>query len=275
MSEGGSQESSNAARYYSYIQSVKTTMTAIDELADDLGFGDYDYDDDDDDDDHRRGEDDQEARIHDQLPNVDEYKAQVGHSGGRNRSPPSLMTSICVAGCCFILVTIIIVVVVTVVMAEGELSQMHQHNATFYPWIEGDTERYLEMRRYVSTVRGISSLSFFEYGSPQFLALQWMAHGDEMKMDVPTEPFLGFDERYAIVVLYFSLDGPNWKAQLNFLTNAHICDWRDELPLGGFVSGDYGLYRCKSTSAGELYPYTFFLRKFDSLYLFRLVISDP
>eukprot|EP00980_Cylindrotheca_fusiformis_P017872 scaffold5667_cov92-Cylindrotheca_fusiformis.AAC.1 len=109
------------------------TTTAVDELADDLGFGDYDsdegYDDDDDD------------VEHDQLPNVDEYKAQMGHTANTNRGngnssnrpPPTLMKSICVACCAFILVTIIIVVSVTVFEEEKDKQRYASHSKD-YPW---------------------------------------------------------------------------------------------------------------------------------------------
>jgi hypothetical protein len=240
-------------------------MAAIDELADDLGFGDYeDEDEDNDNDDADDIEDDDvegETTVHDQLPNVEEYRAQMGGHSEQG----SLISNICVAGCCFLILTAIIVVVATIVTTQEDLlSASSSINYTNYPWLEGgESERYQEMRRYVTTVRGLSRLDVFEetpiYYSPQYLALQWLAHGDELNMEIPTEPLLEFDERYAMVVLYFSLDGPNWKQQLNFLSNTHICSWHDSLGDRG-----YGLHRCKQTSASDLYPFTFSLR---TLYL--------
>lgn len=99
------------------------------------------------------------------------------------------------------------------------------------------------------------------YYSPPYLALQWLAHGDGLNIEIPTEPLLEFDERYAMVVLYFSLDGPNWKQQLNFLSNTHICDWHEEVQIvNGVKDRGYGLHRCKQTSTGDLYPFTLSLR---------------
>jgi hypothetical protein len=34
-------------------------------------------------------------------------------------------------------------------------------------------------------------------------------------------------ERYAMAVLYFATDGPNWLEQWNYLSNSSICDWQN------------------------------------------------
>jgi hypothetical protein len=73
--------------------------------------------------------------------------------------------------------------------------------------------------------------TMWDESSPQYKALWWIVHEDPAKMMVmmQDETQLSFDMivgRYAMVVLYFATDGPNWLQQLNFLSNSSICDWQ-------------------------------------------------
>lgn len=103
----------------------------------------------------------------------------------------------------------------------------------YYDWMKGNTHDYNNVKEYVIR-RGISHPKDFEnVQSPQYMAAQWMAHGDVRSMSVPsgsstTTIHLEYEERYVMVVLYFSLGGPNWTHQLNFLSEYHICAWYQE-----------------------------------------------
>jgi hypothetical protein len=70
--------------------------------------------------------------------------------------------------------------------------------------------------------------------SPQYKALWWMVHEDPANMlltmmganETQASSMLRMImERYTMVVLYFSTDGPNWVSAYDFLGNQSICDW--------------------------------------------------
>lgn len=233
--------------------------SVIDELAEDLGFGDYLGEDDDDESDSEH--------VHDQLPDVESYRAQMGHDGKQS----SLTKSIFVAICSFVILTTIIAVVVTVLVKNGDpevaVFEDDMNNVgTADNWDMGETQRFLQIREYVTTIRGISTFDSVQaqngVRSPQYLAAQWMSHGDGMNMPVPiNDPNLQFDERYAMAVFYFSTGGPNWSAQLNFLSSGHICSWNNVVEaFDGFAELRYGLSECPQ--AADRFPRALIISKF-------------
>lgn len=241
--------------------------SVIDELAEDLGFGDYlgEYEDD----------DESSSYNHDQLPDVESYRQQMGNE---NR-PPTLTKSICVAMCSFILVTAIIVTLVSVILNSGQAEpasvvfedDVNNGGGNTGNWYQGETERFLAIREYVTTVRGISTFdsvqALGDAQSPQYKAAQWMAHGDLQKMEVPQfdQPSLEFDERYAMAVFYFATGGPSWSAQLNFLSSGHICTWNELVEdIDGFAELRYGVTECPPATTGPSYPRALIISKFDN-----------
>ncbi|CAJ1944499.1 unnamed protein product [Cylindrotheca closterium] len=227
--------------------------SVIDELAEDLGFGDYLGEDIDD------YNESSEEYDHDQLPDVESYRAQMGHDG----KPASLKKSICIAVCSFVILTTIIAVVVSVLMNNEEPEVVRfeddmNNEGNTDNWNKGETQRFLQIREYVTTIRGISTFDSVQaqngVQSPQYLAAQWMAHGDGMNMPVPVdEPNLQFDERYAMTVFYFATGGPTWTAQLNFLSSGHICSWNEIVEaFDGFAELRYGLSECPEAS--DMFP---------------------
>ena len=260
------------------------TPSVIDELAEDLGFGDYlgEYEDD---------ETSHEEQVHDQLPDVESYRAQMGHDG---RSP-TLTKSIFIAVCSFIFLTAILAIIVSVLMNNGEpepatvvFEDDFKNPAGPGDWYMGETQRFLKIREYVTSVRGISTFdsvqALGDAKSPQYKAAQWMAHalaeriqnaenavvrlvrGDGMKMEVPDfdKPDLEFDERYAMAVFYFATGGPSWTAQLNFLSRGHICTWNEAVEaFDGFAELRYGLTECPPGPLGEKYPRALIFSKYE------------
>jgi hypothetical protein len=67
--------------------------------------------------------------------------------------------------------------------------------------------------------------------SPQYKAASWIANKDAERLDIPetSEDPYRFIQRYAVVVLYYSLGGDNWTSRLNFLSDDHECSWYDEI----------------------------------------------
>jgi hypothetical protein len=260
---------------------------------------------------------------HDQLPDVEEYKASIGHiskvdrtvggfrnarSKERRMDPngiyreslaftqdvemdekyydwheesdvsqpiPSLEKeqhhekpdSPCFWKSCSI---ISIILLVTIIAVSLVFAASPKDASGFYDWIQGDTDEYASVRIYVSQVRGISHTdAFMDTASPQYLAAQWMAHGDGQKLPVPETQDPTFDERYVMAVLYFTFGGQKWENQLGFLGDDHICTWYQEFTVQSSSSGVdqsndvlYGVHGCKEGEEGDgLYPHTLYLRK--------------
>ena len=63
--------------------------------------------------------------------------------------------------------------------------------------------------------------------TPQFMALEWLAFDDPMDLPIKETNQTILLERYAAVVMYYALDGPNWNDDHNFLSNTTICDWNN------------------------------------------------
>ena len=125
-----------------------------------------------------------------------------------------------------------------IVILFAETATTNQEVQDFYHFVKGNTETYQHVVEYVSITRGLSHIDTFRNKtSPQYMAAQWMAHGDPMKLQVPTTQLLDekesytYDERYTMVVVYFSLGGPEWTYPLKFLTGDHVCTWYSELKL--------------------------------------------
>lgn len=262
---------------------------------------------------------------HDQLPNVEEYKASIGHisivdhilGGFRNaqscRDPKERRTdpdgiyreSLAFtqdvemdenydwheesdvsqpipslereqhhekpkSSCFWKSFTIVtILLLVTIVASPLLFADSPKDALGFNHWIQGDTDAYASVRIYVSQVRGISRAdAFMDTSSPQYLAAQWMAHGDGLKLPVPETKDFTFDERYVMAVLYFSFGGQKWENQLGFLGDDHICTWYEEFNVQSNDGVDqnnnvlYGIHGCKEGEEGDgLYPHTLNLRK--------------
>lgn len=260
---------------------------------------------------------DLELTEHDQLPDVEEYKASVGHT---NQSKEKLLSSsrrpdpdgydsayhgsadfIVDAGddtedmiiqdnfheiprlgkyrksqarlpwgrqawkCCGIVSFVLLIVIVLVlVLVSGD-----NGNQDFWHFLHGDTNSYREIKEYVTQVAQLSDPNVFDgTPSPQYYAAQWLAHGDGLKKPVPTNNNVHYNERYAMAVLYFSLGGPGWTHQLNFLGPDHICAWYQEFQVVNGKDEDldqsfsvYGVHGCKNDNTGELAPHAIFLRK--------------
>jgi hypothetical protein len=64
----------------------------------------------------------------------------------------------------------------------------------------------------------------FQLGPSQIKALNWLANEDPAMLDFETTPFGTILERYAIVTLYYSLNGPLWMLQLR-LSEESVCSW--------------------------------------------------
>jgi len=73
--------------------------------------------------------------------------------------------------------------------------------------------------------KGISdSEALHTEGTPQRQAVDWIANTDTMQYD-PKDDESRIIQRYAVTVLYYALNGPEWKHQVNFLAPVEVCSW--------------------------------------------------
>jgi hypothetical protein len=70
--------------------------------------------------------------------------------------------------------------------------------------------------------------------SPQFRAFQWLADTDFSDFSAAE-----LSSRYAMAVLYYSTNGPNWSNRDLWLSNSSICDWDGDTPLTHCVGGSF------------------------------------
>jgi hypothetical protein len=161
--------------------------------------------------------------------------------------------------CCLVTTTFLIAIILLVVWLTAT---NHRDEALdVFHWDHGDTESYFAVKDYVTSVAEISSAIVFDNASsPQYLAAQWMAHGDARRMGVPTTDDLEFNERYVLAVFYFSMEGQTWTHMYNFLSGDHVCTWYQEFELQDEASVLYGVHGCKKDADGELYPHAIYMR---------------
>ena len=72
---------------------------------------------------------------------------------------------------------------------------------------------------------------FFNYDSPQFQALQWLAIRDRYYIPFGTGG-ADFMHRWLIALFYFQLQGDSWRSKSNWTSNTDECDWE------GITCGD-------------------------------------
>jgi hypothetical protein len=199
----------------------------------------------------------------DYYKSPEEFSSQISYRQNQKAAQgDSCFWKACAIASFFVLVTVILVLTIT---PDDEVLD-------FFHFLKGDTEDYLDVLDYVTRVRGISHLDRFDNtSSAQYLAAQWMAHGDPMQISVSdfgddTNP--DFDMRYVLAVLYFELDGRQWVHQLNFLSGNHICTWFEEFRIISAGDDDFekdnivmfGIHGCKKGDLDILYPHTLYLR---------------
>jgi hypothetical protein len=79
--------------------------------------------------------------------------------------------------------------------------------------------------RFIAVVDRLEPLSgdrLMEIGSPQYRAARWISEEDPIQLDINDA---SFEQRYAMAVLYYSLNGDGWNVINNWLSEASECDW--------------------------------------------------
>ena len=250
-------------------------------------------------------------QYHDQLPDVEEYKATIGHRGKAFRPDPIECKSVDMNSFSLTLKTS------TEDTSFGSNDDHHQEE--LLRLTEKSTIREQMMTTQLNVWRGIamatcailvllaillpailvpkhkhmsnrtpqvvtylmkegfsSAIDLQNKTSPQYLAAHWMADEDKLQLPIPDKLFGGqrtFIQRYALAVLYFATGGPNWKYQMNFLRASDVCTWYEDFTMTDATQGflSMGVHGCVEVD-GELAPYAVYLREYPCNLYFVLCV---
>lgn len=174
------------------------------------------------------GDDNNDDQIHDQLPSVEEAKANAGLDSGESSKTRSRCWC-CFYICCCLCTSFILFLILGIVVAEMQTESRSggvKHTST-HTKNEAETlapgtheSRFDYVKVYLETFTDEKVLN--RAGSPQHQAAQWIADQDVLHLPINDETFL---ERYALATLYYATNGPNWQLNLGFLTEKPVCEW--------------------------------------------------
>jgi hypothetical protein len=75
-------------------------------------------------------------------------------------------------------------------------------------------------------VEDLSGVDLLKDDSPQSKALQWLVWQDPAKLE-PTASERQIQERYILAVFYFATTGEEWLDSYDFISEKHVCDWKN------------------------------------------------
>ena len=154
-------------------------------------------------------DEDVEEQVHDQLPSVEEAKANLAHKPAGGNS--YLKSTIC-AGVTFVILVIgITLLAVLVPKLNSSSSGASRQEDVIQLLLHNEITPEATLR---------------DPNSVQARAAQFIADGDSYLMTVTEENVRGFVERYVLAILYYHFNGDSsWTYQLNFMTSQDHCNW--------------------------------------------------
>jgi hypothetical protein len=152
----------------------------------------------------------EDLQVHDQLPSVEEYKANLpSNQIGCSRKTWMACGILSIAA--FLLVGFTVAVV-------GKANVVERAYDT-------PVDRTEEMVQFLFKNK-ITPLPLLEdAGSPQRRAAQFLAYGDAYKMELTSDNAARFVERYALATIWYHFHGQEWNYPLNFMTAIDVCKW--------------------------------------------------
>jgi Leucine-rich repeat (LRR) protein len=163
-----------------------------------------------------------EMPVHDQLPNIEEYKTSQ-QVGGSSRA--SLKATVAIA---LMIVIASILIAVGVVIGRDNPSAPKEANPVAYvpdspePLPTTDT-RIFEVSTMIVNMGWAEGKAINTANTPQWKAAQWLANDDPMQMKIEVVEELM--NRYLLATIYFALGGENWDYDLNWLSAGSVCTW--------------------------------------------------
>jgi Leucine rich repeat len=182
--------------------------------------------------------------LHDQLPDIEEYKTsqQIRKSGSSPVKVLLIVAAIVVAS------SILIAVGVTIGRDSVQSAETPTGSNT-----EGDIvidkpepppntldlQREKDMATFLVNMGWANLAAMSNHASPQYMAAQWLAHYDTMKMPIRLD--IELMNRYVLATLYFASGGNNWNYKLKFLSGSRVCNWNDQFKAGADVKVNVGV----------------------------------
>ena len=165
----------------------------------------------------------EDEHIHDQLPSVEEAKANIHFDAGTRLKQRN--KRIDKKGWFLLFGVIILALAVSGLLARSKNSQYQ-----------------IVMNTMTKTLRISHPDAFLDSESPQSKALRWMLYEDARQLTVPTEKTQPFVQRYIIAVLVFSLTTSSTKMSMTsvpsshentreafgLLSRVHECEWNSD-----------------------------------------------
>lgn len=196
----------------------------------------------------------QEGNIHDQLPDPDEYKAQLGFSRPESRLTRLRRKRFLTMVSVFALIALVAIVIGTVIGKANGGGKMS--SAAYQPSSGGSfsgsvvamgptpspTTQQVDQSRVdqvMSVVQFLSSpVALTLADSPQQQAVMWIANNDPRQVVIGDT--VEFKERYALAVLYFAMGGNGWEytTSMRWMGPEDMCAWNTELTNGTFIGVD-------------------------------------
>jgi hypothetical protein len=152
-----------------------------------------------------------DENAHDQLPNVEEYKATNAIQSHASSKKTFLLALALLS--LFSAITAGIVVAVKNNKKDDVYSPVGRTK---------EVEDFLFTNE-VSTLPQLQDIN-----SPQHRATAFVADGDSLHMSLNEKNSRRFVERYVLSLLYYQFNGPAWNFGLKFLSGVDHCEWHDD-----------------------------------------------
>jgi hypothetical protein len=154
-----------------------------------------------------------EGQVHDQLPSVEEAKANLEH---KPAGTPALKRTIC-AGVAFVLLVVVITLLAVFV---PKMSSSTKSGSAYTP-----TSRQEDVIQLLLHNKITPEPALRDRYSAQARAVQFIADGDSFQMAINEDTVEKFVERYVLAILYYHFSGGTWTYKLNFLSSQDHCNW--------------------------------------------------
>ena len=153
-------------------------------------------------------DEDPEEQVHDQLPSVEEAKANLPASPA-NKKKLYLITAAIVG------VIALLITTITLAVKKGK-NKTVMHEPT------GRAAEVIDFL-FVNQISPLPSLE--DPTSAQHRAAVFVADGDGYQMEFTHESRYRFLERFVLSMIYYHFNGHEWTHRLNFLSARDHCDW--------------------------------------------------
>jgi Leucine-rich repeat (LRR) protein len=189
---------------------------------------------------------DEPAGVHDQLPNVDEYKTSQQVSG--NSRPCRKIMLVAALG---IVVSTLLITVGVVIGRDTAPSSPQDVSQPADTTSEDTAKRFVDIATLISNMGWASASILRQPGSPQMQAVDWLANDDPMQLDVDaTEEFMN---RYLLATIYYALGGWNWSYDLHWLSANKVCDWKTSFETEEGIPIEIGVSCHDGSSVKEIF----------------------